>query len=440
MVFAALLSGSAAPFTAQASPSPLPSAAPKPAATPHGLSIFGRYVGEYATNLNGGYQLGSAYASEFQFGANYAFAQRVPGDSGTLHLILTERWGSGLTPNAIHNVGSVQEIFGDGLTPRLTELDYEQVTDNGKFDVHAGRVIMQNDFAASSTYWGGNLWCRYQTNSICGTPLAAPNNSGYGYYPSSEWGAYFKVSPNKGFYAQTGAFQVNPVYANRGQGFNLGLYGTTGVDFPLEIGFLSYDTAGNYTGSVRVGGYFDTSSALGSQSNLSKFVAPANPALALVPTTLYRGRSGGWLLFDHLLRGTSAPNGRGTAFFAAYEYGDANTAFISNFADAGIVVHGTFPKRDNDTIALGYYYLQMNPNLQSFERSLQTQNYAVPTTAVEQELELNYGIAATPQILIRPSLQYVINPAGETGGYAYPGGAVGLHNAVVLGFNATYSY
>jgi porin len=438
ILLAALLSGSAAPLAAQTLASPPPVAAPSPTPAPAALAIFGRYVGEFAANTTGGYQLGDAYASEFQLGANYAFARTKPGDAGILHLILTERWGSSLTQNALGNIGSVQEIYGDGLTPRLTEFDYEQKT--GRFDVHAGRVVMQNDFAASSTYWGGNLWCRYQNNAICGTPYGAPNNSGYGYYPSSEWGAYGKVSPNKWFYAETGAFQVNPVYANRGQGFNLGFHGTTGTDFPVELGFLSYDRAGNYDGSVRAGGYFDTSDVPGTLTNLGKFVAPGNPALAQVPTTTYRGRSGGWLLFDHLLAGTSAPNGRGLAFWGAYEYGDPQTAFMSNFADAGLVLHGTFKNRDNDTVALGWYYIDVNPRLRAFEYQLQAEGYAVPTNAQEQDVELNYGIALTPQILFRPSFQYVIDPAGESGGYVYPGGAVGLHNAFVIGFNATYSY
>jgi len=458
LIVAALLSSGAAPaFAQQASPGPSAPATPAPPAASPGLEIFGRYVGEYAGNTSGGFALASAYASEFQLGANYRWTHPDPLDAGTLHFIFTERWGSGLTPNAIGNVASVQEIFGAGLTPRLTELDYEQTlplvppisgeaADSAanaarpSLDVHAGRVIMQNDFAASSTYWGGNLWCSYQSNAICGTPVAAPNNSGYGYYPASEWGAYAKISPAPTFYVQTGAFQVDPLYGNRGEGFDLGLYGTTGVMFPLELGFLSYDGHGAYDGSVRIGGYFDTSDVPGPQSYLDRFVPAQSPALAQVPSTTYRGRSGAWLLVDRLVAGSSAPNARGAAVWAAYEYGDADTALISNFVDAGIVQHGTFRGRDDDTVAFGYYYLEVNPRLRSFEASLQSQGYAVPSNAVEQELEANYGIAVGKTVLFRPDVQYVIDPAGEAGGYVYPGGYVGLRNALVFGFNVTYAY
>ncbi|MBV8491018.1 MAG: carbohydrate porin [Candidatus Eremiobacteraeota bacterium] len=437
VLLTALLLGSAAPLAAQSAASPVPAPTPAPS-PPTGVAWFGRYVGELAANTSGGFQLGDAYASEFQLGANYTFPNATATGAGIVHLILTERWGSSLTNNALGNIGSVQEIFGAGLTPRLTELDYENKSST--FDWHAGRVIMQNDFAASSTYWGGNLWCRFQNNAICGTPYGAPNNSGYGYYPASEWGAYGKIVPSKSFYAETGAFQVNPVYGQRGQGFNLSFKGTTGVDFPVEFGWLSYDRNGNYDGSIRLGGYYDTSAVVGAESNLSKFVAPTNPALAQIPSATYRGRSGGWLLVDRLIAGSSAPNARGTAIFGAYEYGDPQTAFMSNFADAGVVIHGTFPKPVNDTVSVGWYSIDVNPRLRNFEDELQRQGYAVPTNGIEQYLEVNYGIALTPEILFRPSFQYIINPAGEAGGYVYPGGAVGLHNASVIGFNATYSY
>jgi porin len=190
---------------------------------------------------------------------------------------------------------------------------------------------------------------------------------------------------------------------------------------------------------VRVGGYYDTSVAAGTQSNLSNFVPPNSPALSIaVPT--YRGQSGEWLLVDRLVSGSSAPNARGVAIFGTYAYGDPQTAFISNFAYTGVVMHGPFANRPNDTVALGWSYFDVNPRLRDFEYQLQREGFAVPTNGIEQDLELNYGIDIAPWAFFRPAIQYVINPAGETGGYVYPGGAVGLHNAFVIGFNATYLY
>ncbi|MGC9992149.1 MAG: carbohydrate porin [Candidatus Cybelea sp.] len=440
VLLAALLLGIAAPLATQPSgprpPAPRSTPSPSPSGPTAGkLTVFGQYTGEFAANATGGEQLGSAFANSFLLGANYTFAHTRPDDVGSLHFIFTEGWGSSLTQNALGNIASVQGVYGAGETPRISELNYEQ--QSGKFDVQVGRLVMQSDFAASFNYWGCNLWCFYQNGA---TFDAAPTNSGYSYFPLSTWGASGRVSPSQSFYAQTGIFQTTPAeYANRGHGFNLSFNGA-GIDVPLEFGFLSHDRNGNYNGSVRVGGYYDTSNALGAQNNLSSFVAPGSPALNQVPSTTYRGQSGEWLLVDHLISGSSAPNARGVAIFGTYAYGDPQTAFLSNFADAGIVVHGTFADRPNDTIALGWFYLDVNPRLRAFEYQLRREGFAVPTNRIEQDLELNYGIDLAPWAFLRPSIQYVINPAGTMGGYVYPGGAVGLHNALVIGFNATYLY
>jgi hypothetical protein len=59
------------------------------------------------------------------------------------------------------------------LTPRLTEFSYEQAFAKGKIDAIAGRAITENDFAVSPAYWGDALYCTFQNNGICGTPIVS---------------------------------------------------------------------------------------------------------------------------------------------------------------------------------------------------------------------------------------------------------------------------
>jgi porin len=446
----------------QQEPSPAASATPEPSPTPaanadpnngvfgdfggarsalarRGVTFFGRYAGEFAGNVTGSPQ-GTAYASEVQLGANVDFGL-LNGirNGGTLHFIATQRFGSGLSSNVIGNIGSVQEIFGDGMTTRLTELDYEQPLGSDAFNVKFGRVIMQSDFAAGSTYWNSNLWCEYQSNAICGTPVGVPNNSGYGFYPSSEWGVRFKAQSPSGFYVKTGAYQVNPTYSQRGHGFNLSITGDTGTDFPFETGMAFRDHDGTNVGNLRLGGYYDTSNVLGAESALSRFVDPTNPALGAIPQQTYRGRDGFYVLTDHLIQGSALPGRAGTAFFLAYEFGDPQTAVISSFLDAGVVRHGTFAGRPNDTIALGFAYMDVNARLRNFEMALQNAGYAVPLNGQEKVVELNYGLQLTKSIVLRPGLQYVINPAGEQN-VVYPGGAIGKKNTLVLGLGTNINF
>jgi porin len=404
----------------------------------HGIILGGRYAGELAANTSGSL-LGTAYSSEFALSIDFDLQKLTGTPGGAVHSIFTERFGSSLTANAIGNIASVQEIYGAGLTPRLTELDYQQSFDENKVNVRIGRVIMQNDYAAASSYWGGNLWCNYQTNAICGTPVAAPNNSGYGYYPASEWGVTVKLQPSDRWYTQAGAFQVNPVYGERGEGFNLSLHGDTGVMFPLETGVTFRNAAKDPLANLRLGLYYDTSNVNTAVDDIAKFIPPGNPAVGALPATMYRGRVGGWLLADALIAGSAKAGERGTALFAAFEYGDPQTAFISTYVEGGIVRHGTFSSRPLDTIAAGFDVINVNPRIAAEELALQNVGYAVPINSSETGLELNYGLQVAPSIVVRPGVQYILYPAGESA-IVYPGGFAGLKNAFVFGLGTYIAF
>lgn len=438
---AALLLANATPVLEEPAPDyrpPIPRATPsaEPSGGGSSLSIYGQVSGQYAANTSGGFALADAFATSILFGANYAFAHKRADEAGTFHFMFTDAFGSSLSQNALGSITIVQGSYGGGETPRLTALSYEQ--DAGKFDIQAGRVPMQSSVFSGYEYWQCNVLCFYQNGTISN---ATPTNDGFSYFPLSTWGASARFAPSQSFYASTGAYQATPMsQANRYQGFNLSFASATGVDFPVEFGFLDHNAKGDYTGSVRLGGYYDTSNALGAESQLAAFVPPDNPALGQIPTTLYRGQSGAWIYLDRLVGGSSAPKKPGVMVWGTYNYANPQTAQFVNQAQAGFIVHGTFHSRPNDTIALSWSYLDVNPRLRTFEYELQRKGYAVPINGVEQGLELNYGFDVGDWGFFRPAIQYIVNPAGTTGGYVYQGGAAGIHNALVLGFNATYLF
>jgi porin len=113
-----------------------------------------------------------------------------------------------------------------------------------------------------------------------------------------------------------------------------------------------------------------------------------------------------------------------------YEWGDQNTALISNYYDGGFVQHGVFPNRPNDTLTLGYAMANFNSRLRAFELALQAAGAPVPSTGNESVLELNYGIQATPWLTLRPGAQYVMTPSGERA----------IQNALVLELSATINF
>jgi porin len=439
----------ALPAAAQQQSSPLAPASPQPSPSPtavpyltgdwggertrlaqQGVTFRGHIVSEFAGNPNGGIQQGTALASEFMLGADVNFGKLMNSGAGTLHFTFTTRVGSSLSANAIGNVIPVQEIFGDGLTPRITELSYEQPLLSGHLNVALGRLITENDFAYGPTYWGANLYCDYQSNGICGTPIAAPINSGYVAYPSSAWGVRARVLPSKNWYIEGAAYQVNPTDALRGEGFNMGFGGDTGTYLPYETGFSFSDKDGTTIGNLRVGGYYDTSVTASVVSQITRFVPSSVIAPFGVPSDFVRGRNGLWFQGDQLIAGHAAPGTQGTVFFANYEWGDQRTALISNFYDAGFVQRGVFPGRPGDTLALGYAIADFNSNLRAFEQALQNVGVPAPSTGTESLIELNYGIAVNPWLTLRPGLQYVMTPNGSNP----------PQNAFVLDLSATINF
>ena len=177
----------------------------------HGFTVTGHLVSENAGNITGGIPLGgtavqrgTASANEFAFGFDADFGKIASNGAGILHMLVTTRFGANLASQALGNLVSVQEIYGDGQTTRFTYLDYEQPLFKNRLNIRLGKINQENDFGAGSTYWGGNLYCFYQNNNICGTPAAIPINNGvvplgtegYDYYPSSMWGVRVKETPN----------------------------------------------------------------------------------------------------------------------------------------------------------------------------------------------------------------------------------------------------
>lgn len=423
-----------------------------------GFTLSGHLVSEGAGNITGGTPLGgtavargTAVSSELAFGFDADFGTiAAKSGAGILHLLITERFGSSLAAQTLGNLVSVQEIYGDGQTTRFTELNYEQPLLHSHVDIKLGKINQEDDFIAGSTYWGGNLYCFYQNNNICGTPAAVPINNGvvrlgtegYVYYPSTVWGVRVKGSPAPDFYIEAAALQANPVINTRAGGAYFGFYGSTGTELPLETGLTLRNKAGDLIGNVRVGGYFDTSTVQSYKNRLSTYSVSNNPSnvagLATIPLQYVRGRSGADVQFDHLLEGSSKPNETGTVLFLASTYSDPNSALISSFFDAGIVRRGTFAHRKNDTVGVGFATENFNPRLQNFELQLQSLGYAIPYTGSEKAFEFNYGWQAASWWLLRPGFQYVLNPNGEETNI--PRGLTVPKSALVFGLTSVITF
>jgi porin len=370
-----------------------------------GIKVNAHYVSEAAGNPVGGLEQGGAEAGEFGFGIDMK-SDILGWEGGTFHSLITERAGSNLSKAKIGNLLTVQEIYGDGQTTRITQLSYEQTLFSGLLDVEAGRMNVENDFATSPKYFGQSLYCNFQNNSICGTPIAAPiNSNGYVAYPASSLGAKVKLFLQKNIYVETGAYEVNPSLYAASNGFKFGPSGAQGVFTPVEAGITPY--LGGLAGNYRVGAYYDNSDNTTAVGQATKFLPANSPLLSSLPMEMRAGRYGGWVQADQEIEGDTEGK-KGTVLFSAFEWGDRATSLITWYGEAGIVRSGTFAGRDADTVALGFALANINSELLAFQKANGT-----PATAEEMMLELNYGYALAPWLNLRPGVQYVWHPDGE---------------------------
>jgi len=147
----------------------------------HGFSVNGHLTTESAANLSGGFPLGgtahargTAASTEFGFGFDLDFDKLYAGSgAGVLHFLMTTRFGSNLSSQALGNLVSVEEIYGDGQTTRITFLDYEQPFSKKRFDLRLGKYNQQNDFIAGSTYWGAICTASIRTTISAARPQAS---------------------------------------------------------------------------------------------------------------------------------------------------------------------------------------------------------------------------------------------------------------------------
>ena len=369
-----------------------------------GIDINGHYVSEVAGNPVGGAEQGGAYAHEIGLGADIS-SSLLGYEGGTLHALITERAGSDLSKDKIGNILTVQEIYGDGQTVRITQFSYEQKLFGNVLDVEAGKINTENDFAASPKYFGSALWCNFQNNSICGTPIAAPiNSNGYVAYPASSLGARVKVNLSPNVYVDAGAYEVNPTLFAPKNGFKFGTSGAQGVLNAVETGWTP--DFGGLAGNYRIGGYYDNSTNRTAVGQVSRFIPANSPVLGLVPFAERAGRNGMWALADQQIEADGPKTG--TVVFAALEYGDHNTALITWYGEAGVVRQGTFAGRPADSVAVGFAIANLNDALLQFEKA-----HGTPGTSQEYMLEVNYGAAVAPWLNVRPGVQYVWHPSGE---------------------------
>jgi porin len=390
----------------------------------HGFNIQLDALTEFAGNVSGGVKQGSTFASQVgvELDINWERLAHITGLS--THIIMVNRSGSSDSALFGDRLSPVQEIYGSGgdVAVHLVSAYAQETVVNGRFDIAAGRMNVENDFASSP------LYCNFMNNGLCGDPKALPaGDIGHSAYPDAVWGGRIRVRPLPTFYVQSGVYEANQgLYGdtNFRSGFKLDSAQDSGVYLPLELGWEPSVTAEKLAGHYKLGFGYNSSHGYNDFSNAA--------AEARTPGVVARTRRGNaqlWVLADQMLVRTGPGESDGLTAVAGFIANDPNHVAIAQQYFAGLVAKDFWAERPQDAIGLLFLYYNMSRKLSQAQNaeqalSLPLSNGATGIQSHETIIELNYDVHVLPGLNFEPDFQYVVRPNAQAN----------IHDAAVFGF------
>jgi porin len=359
----------------------------------HGITPTLTFVTDSLGNPTGGREQGFTTANNLGLDLNFDLEKLANLEGASFLFSMSYRFGGSLSANYIHNVFTVQQVFG-GETFRVVNVAYLQKLLDDRVELRLGRIAAGDDFLVSPYNYV------FVQNGFDGNPVGIFFNSpGMTAYPNDTWGALVKVRPTARTYIMGGVYNGDPSIrdnSNHGVDFSM--------DGPLfaiaEIAYQPNSLPGDrgLLGNYKAGFWYDN-------SRFTDFNTGA----------LNRGNWGFYGMFDQVLVRFGEPSshrGFGVAgsFLASP---DQSISQMPYFFTCALVTRGIFPSRPRDIVGLGVVYGHFSNDLQNFQRRAQQLDPNVGVQSHETVVELTYRLALLKSALyFQPDLQYVFRPGG----------------------------
>ncbi len=384
------------------------------------------YQSESATNLSGGYDDDhtARYTDQFNMGGMFDLQKILGWEKANFQLLITERSGRDITNDRLADprTGSIgsstQEIYGRGQTWRITTMAYQQKFFDDVLDIKVGRLPIGSDFDSTG--------CVFQNNALCGGLVGHGSTVWYN-SPVGQWGGRVKVNFTPQIYAQVGVYEYNPSLLESNNGFKLNTAGRVGNTYVSEVGWTPSLGEHGMAGKYMVGGYWNSADAKDVLEDRH-----GNPRqISGQDADQLDGRYGMYAYARQQVTTVGGDNKRGLSLFAHYAQYDKRSSTLDWQAQVGAIYAGPFDARPQDSMAIGFSEMHVNPALTKNQRlHNETRNLTnydnpayQPIQHAEYAAEIHYDFKLTPWLMVRPNLQYLANP----------GGVYEVDNATVLG-------
>lgn len=351
------------------------------------------FVTDSLGNPSGGNEQGFTTANNLGLDLNFDLEKLCGLEGGSFLLSMSYRFGGSLSANYIHNVFTVQQVFG-GETFHFINMAYLQKLFDDRVEVRLGRIATGDDFLVSPYNYV------FVQNGFDGNPVGIFFNSpGMSAYPNDTWGALVKVRPTARTYIMGGVYNGDPsIRANDKHGVDFSMDGPV-----FAIGELAYQPnsiPGDHglLGNYKAGFWYDNSRF--TNFNTGEFE---------------RGNWGFYTMFDQVLvRFGEQKSHRGFGIAGSLLVSpDQPISQMPYFFTAALVTRGIFPSRPRDIVGLGIVYGHFSNDLQDSQQQAQQLDPNVGVQSHETVLELTYRLALLKSALyLQPDLQYVFRPGG----------------------------
>lgn len=323
-------------------------------------------------------------------------------DGVTVRAVTTARQGQSTSVRDLQgsapHMANVQGTFGRGnQDSRLSELSIEKTFKDQGLSIKVGRLGLGMDFNVMA--------CDFASTAFCAAQMGKWQGNIWMNTPVSQWGARVKQQLNPEVAVQVGVYEFNPDNGNgkaEGQGWSLNTDHADGVTIPAEVIWTPKSLVNGLPGSYRVGGMYNTADDVANQKDIAN------------PTDAKNRTFAGWLAVEQQL--TSTGQGRqGLHSFANFTWHDRDTNKVDNSQQIGVKYIGLVDSQPNDILGLAVNRVHVNDRFADSRPAF--------NASAEYNIELNYSYNATKWLMLRPNLQYVVNP----------GSSNQVDNALVLG-------
>lgn len=365
------------------------------------IAVDGSYLAD------GGYNPHQAptFGTQFGVGTTLDMNKLAGWEGTTIRALITARQGQSTSIDGIQDPtapqwANSQANWGRGNSgSRLSELYIEKNFKDQGISVRLGRMGLGTEF--------NTMACDFQGNAFCAAQMGKWQGKLWYNTPVSQWGGRVKYQLNPELFAQIGVFEYNPENALERHGWNLDTKNADGVNILSEVVWSPKKGLNDLAGSYRFGALYNTANDAKNQYDI------AHAKGAVEEDRTY----GGWIAFEQQL--TSSGEGRrGLHSFGNFTFHDRITTAVDNSQQLGLKYIGLFEAHPNDILGLAVNRVHINDRYRDTK--------AVLNQDAEYNIELNYSYYPAKWFMLRPLMQYVVNP----------GATDKVDNALVIGLGS----